>query len=329
MIFHVLLLLASGALLFRAASILVKGINKIALYLKWQKFIIAFFVMAIVGSIPNLFVGISSVIHGVPELAFGDMIGNNTADLTIVVAAAVIFGGSLAAKGAIIQLSALLTIAIAILPLLLIVDGTLGRGDGIVLMLVFVAYSFWLLSKRKSFSSQLDNGVEAPFIEFKEFLKSIAFVGLGIIFLLIAAEGVVRSVSFFAGELNFPVGVLGILVVGLGNSLPELYFSIAAAREKENWIVLGELMGSIIVPATLVIGLIAFLSPIDVPDSSPFSIGRFFLIISAFFFLIFARTDRKITRNEAFFLIGIYITFVASILFAQSGGLDLFHRTFS
>lgn len=329
MIFNLLLLFASGLLLFRAAGILVKGIGKIARYLKWRKFIIAFFVMAIVGSVPNLFVGISSVIHGVPELAFGDMIGNNTADLTLVVAMAVIFGGSLVAKGAVVQLSAVLTIAIAILPLLLIVDGTLGRGDGIVLMLVFVAYSFWLLSKRKGFSDQLENGKDTPLVEFKEFLKSIAFVSLGIVFLLIAAEGVVRSVSFFAGELNFPIGVLGILVVGLGNSLPELYFSVAAAREKENWIVLGELMGSIIVPATLVIGLVAFLSPIHIPDSSPFSIGRFFLILSAFFFLIFARTDRKITRAEALFLLDIYLIFVASILFAQSGGIDLFHRMFS
>lgn len=328
MIFHILLLFASGLLLFRAASILVKGVNKIARYLKWRRFIISFFIMAIVGSVPNLFVGISSVIHGVPELALGDMIGNNTVDLTLVVALSVIFGGSLVARGAIIQLSTLLTIGISILPLLLIVDGTLGKGDGIVLIFVFIAYSFWLLSKRKSFPEKLGDGKDAPLIEFKEFMKSLVFVGLGIIFLLVAAEGIVRSISFFAGEFNLPIAVLGILVVGLGNSLPELYFSVAAAREKENWIVLGELMGSIIVPATLVIGIVAFLSPIHVPDSSPFSIGRFFLILSAFFFLLFARTDRKITRAEALFLLDVYLLFVISILVSQNGGLDLFNRIF-
>lgn len=321
MIFHILLLLGAGFLLFRAADMLVKGISKIAQYLKWREFVIAFFVMAIAGSAPNLFIGVSSALHGIPELSFGDMIGNNTVDLTLVVALAVLFGGTLTAKGAIIQQSALLTIVIAILPLLLIVDGVLGRGDGIVLILVFFAYSVWLLRKRKGFAQPFHDKEEAPLVEFRQFLKNLVLIVVGIALLLVSAEGMVRSASFFADAFQLPIALFGILVIGLGNALPEMYFSIAAARKQQNWIVLGQLMGAVIVPATLVIGIVALIHPIVVPDFSPFSVGRFFLIISAFFFLLFTRTERKITRTEALFLIGLYLVFVAAEIFTQSVGI--------
>lgn len=244
MIFHILLLLVSGLLLFRAADMLVKGIVKIAQYLKWREFVIAFFVMAIAGSAPNLFVGISSAFHGIPELSFGDMIGNNTVDLTLVVALAVLFGGTLAAKGAIIQQSAFLTIAIAILPLLLIVDGVLGRGDGIVLILVFFAYSVWLLRKRKGFAEPFHAGEKTPLIEFRQFLLNLALIVVGIALLLVSAEGMVRSVSFFASAFQLPIALFGILVIGLGNALPELYFSITAARKKRKLDCAGTAHGS-------------------------------------------------------------------------------------
>lgn len=329
MIFHILLLLAAGLLLFRAADMLVQGISKISQYLKWREFVIAFFVMAMAGSAPNLFIGVSSALHGIPELSFGDMIGNNTVDFTLVVALAVLLGGTLVAKGAIIQQSALLTVAIAILPLLLIVDGVLGRGDGIVLILIFFAYSVWLLRKRKGFAEPLDDGEKAPLIEFRQFLKSIVLVVVGIALLLVSAEGMVRSVSFFAEAFQLPIALFGILVIGLGNALPELYFSIAAARKKQNWMVLGQLMGAVIVPATLVIGIVALIHPIEVPDFSPFSVGRFFLIVSAFLFLLFTRTERKITRTEAFFLIGLYIAFVAAEIFTQSKSFSVFTGMFN
>ena len=70
-------------------------------------------------------------------------------------------------------------------------------------------------------------------------------------------------------------------------------------------------MGSVIVPASLVLGLVVLIHPIEGIDLSPFAIGRFFLILSAVLFLIAARTGRKITRKEAFVLLGLYVVFVA------------------
>jgi Ca2+/Na+ antiporter len=103
---------------------------------------------------------------------------------------------------------------------------------------------------------------------------------------------------------------VGILVVGLGNAIPETYFAIIAARKARNWMILGDLMGSVIVATTLVLGIVALIHPIEIVNFSPFAIARFFLIISAMFFLFFVRTERKITTKEALCLLGLYITFV-------------------
>jgi len=283
---------------------------RIARFLGWREFVVAFFVMAFAGSVPNLFVGISSALHKIPQLSFGDIIGGNLIDLTLAVALAALIAKGLSAESKMVQTSSIFTIVVAIQPLLLILDGTLGRMDAIILILTFFVYIFWLFSKKERFTKTYEEDQTPIVKKFKVFIKDLGKVILGISLLLLAAEGMVRSAFFFAESLNLSIALIGILIVGLGNALPEIYFAIASARKGQTWMILGNLMGSIIVPATLVLGIVALICPIKVPDFSPFAIGRFFLIISAIFFLFFVRTGRKITKKEALFLLGIYITFV-------------------
>jgi cation:H+ antiporter len=149
-------------------------------------------------------------------------------------------------------------------------------------------------------------------------LPSLLKMVAGFAFLILAAEGIVRSMSFVAAEFAIPLAVIGILGVGLGNALPELYFAVTAAKRGNSKIILGELMGSVIVLTSLVLGVVAFLTPIAVDNFSPFAIARFFLIISAFFFLLFLRTGRSITKKEALFFVALYIAFVIGELFFQA-----------
>jgi len=104
--------------------------------------------------------------------------------------------------------------------------------------------------------------------------------------------------------------LIGVLVIGLGNSFPEIYFSILCAKRGRPWLILEDLMGAIISPATLVLGIVAFISPFQINDLSPFAIARIFLVLSALFFLVCVRTGQKITKKEAIFLLLIYVGFV-------------------
>ena len=127
--------------------------------------------------------------------------------------------------------------------------------------------------------------------------------------------------QYFSANLGISLSLVGILIVGLGNCFPETYFSIISARKEENWLVLGDLMGSVIVCATLVLGIIAIVAPFEIKDFSPFLIARIFLIIAAVFSLLFIKSDKKITKKEGLFLLFIYIVFLLTEIFLKTNAI--------
>jgi len=311
MSFYVLIFLACCVLLYFSGEWVVGGLMRMARFLGWREFVVAFFVMAFAASLPNLFIGITSALHKIPQLSFGDVAGNNLVALTIAIALAVLISKKeLPAESRTVQTTSIFTIIAALLPLLLILDGKLSRIDGILLIAFFIFYLFWLFSKRERFTKIYDTHKIPIIKEFKLFLKDLGKLILGIMLLIIAAQGIVASAQFFAKSFDITLVLIGVLITGLGSALPEIYFAVASAKRGETWMILGDLMGAVIVPATLVLGIVALIHPIEISDFSPLAIARFFLIISALFFLFFVRTDRKITKKEALFLLSIYLIFV-------------------
>jgi len=314
--FVVFIFLFSCILLSWLSSRLIKSLVQIGKYLQWNEFVITFFVMAFATSLPNFFVDFSAVFRGMPEIALGDIIGGNLIDLTIVLAIAVFFTRKgLPAESQMVQHSAIFTSAIAVLPLFLIADGKLERIDGIILIFAFCFYAWWIFSEKSRFR-KVYNGKKISLInDFQGFLLSLAKIIIFLILLILSSFAVVESARFFAGSLGISLSLVGILIVALGNAFPETYFSIISARQKENWMVLGELMGSVIICATLVLGLIALVSPFEVKNLSIFLTARVFLIVAALFSLLFIRTEKKITRKEGLFLLLIYIVFLLTEVF--------------
>ena len=314
LLFYCLVFILSCCALYLSGNWLVDSLKRISKFLRWRGFIIAFFIVALASTIPNLFVGISAAIHKIPQLSFGDIVGNNLVALTVAVALSVLIGKrSIPTEGKILERSALFTAFVAILPMLLLWDGILGRVDGIILLLVFFFYVLWLASNKerfKVFAGDQEMQVPKIMIEFKVFLKDIGRILISLVFLLLAAEGIVKSAQFFATSFNLSLPIIGILIVGLGNALPEIRFAVASAKAGETEMILGNLMGSIIMPATLVLGIVALICPIVIPDFTPFVVARAFMIISAIAFYIFARRHGKITRKEAIILLLVYVLFV-------------------
>lgn len=325
-----ILFIVSCFALFWSGSRLVASLTKIAKYLGWREFVVAFFIVAFAGAAPNIFVGINSALQGIPELSFGEIVGGNVVDLTLAVALAILISGNaISIKSKMVQDSTVFTAVIAVLPLILILDKSLSRSDGLVLMSAFLIYIIWLFSKEERFRKKYlpkKNGEQAKVLgffsflkpkkkekaidKFKIFIKDLIKAFFYLLLLLVASYGAVKSAQVFAERLNVAVPLVGILIVGLGNALPETYFAIVSARRGRTWLILGDLMGSVIVCATFVLGLVALINPIEAINFSPFVIARLFLIVSAIFFLIFVKTDKKITKTEAALLLSIYLIFV-------------------
>jgi len=311
MILYIFIFIASCALLFWAGNFLVGALIRTARFLSWKEFVVAFLIMSFAASIPELLIGISSALHKIPELSFGNIVGANIIHFSLAVALCALILKGMTVESRTVQTGSVFAVIAAILPLILILDGNLSRLDGISLIFTFMFYITWLFSRKERFIKIYDEVQEKePIRQFRIFLKDLGLLLGGIILLLVSAEGIIRSASFFAQALDVPLALVGILIVGAGTALPETYFCLQVARKGQSWMILGNLMGCTAVTASLVLGIVALIHPIEIPDFSPFAIGRFFLIISAIFFLFFVRTGRKITKKEALFLLGIYITFV-------------------
>lgn len=307
--FHILIFLISCFILAFSSKWLVNTLIRICKFLCWKEFVVAFFIMAFGVSIPNFFVGVISALNKVPELSLGDVIGGNITDLTLIIGIAALFSKvGISAPSRTVQGSSAFTIGIALLPLILITDGVLSRGDSILLFLSFFGYVSWLFSKEERFKKVYDEVSEPLTIKF--FVKNLIFFLFSLIFLLLAAKGIVNSAVFFSNYFNFPIVLIGILVVGLGNCLPELFFSVEAAKKGQDWLILGDLVGCVVITATLVLGVVGLICPIKITDFSLIAISRIFLIISAICFLIFLRTGHRITKKEAMILLVIYFIFV-------------------
>ncbi|MBU3964802.1 sodium:calcium antiporter [Patescibacteria group bacterium] len=310
--FYVLIFIISCVLLYFAGEFLVKGLTRIAKFLGWKEFVVAFLLIAFASSLPNLSLGVSSALHGVPQLSFGDVLGNNMIAMTLAVGLAAFFSrDGITGNSQTIQTTAVFVLVSAILPLLLVADGILSRIDGVLLISFFGCYLYWLFSKKERFSRVYNNERDTQLhFGISNFFKDISRVLLGVIFVIIAAEGIVRSSAFFASTFNLPLVLIGIFVTGAGNALPEIYFSIVLAKRGHNWMILGGLMGAVIIPATLVLGIVSLIHPIEIANFSYGIIARLFLIIASLFFFFSVLTGKKITRKEALVLLGIYIVFI-------------------
>jgi cation:H+ antiporter len=317
MILEIVIFLASILLLSWLSSSFVKTLVQIARYLRWREFIVAFFVMGFAASLPNLFIDLSASLQGLPELAFGDIIGGNLIDLTLIMAIVIFFGKkSVSTDSKMVQGSSIFTFLIAILPVFLIWTGKVTRLEGVILILAFFVYAYWLFSKDDRFKKayratkkEPKSSVIANFI----FVKNIAKMILILLVLTVASQGIIyaaKSFQEFLAPWGVSMALVGVLIVALGNCLPEMYFGIISAKKGEGWMVVGDIMGAVIVPATLVLGIIALVHPFEIKDMSVFLTARIFTVIAAIFFLITVRTGKKITKKEALLLLFIYIIFI-------------------
>ncbi len=317
-LFYVSVFLLSSIMLAIAGDWLVRSLARIARYFGWQEFIAAFFIMSVAVSVPELFIGITAAAEGIPELSFGNIVGANIIHFTLALALATIVLGELKFESVQIRTSVNFTFLFALLPFLLMIDGDLSRADGVILMSSFFIYVLWVFSKRERFSQQYQplalNGHQllSPLEKFRQFMKDVGLFVAGISVLIAASQGIVNSAAFFADIFNIPLVVVGVFIVGLGTALPETYFAVASARRGNAWMVVGNLLGSTVLTASFVLGLVAFIHPIVIVDFSPYVVARAFLVMSAVALLLFSRTEHKITSREAFAMLTLYILFAVA-----------------
>jgi len=270
--------------------------------------------MAFATSLPELFVGITSAISKKPELIIGTIVGSNIIALTVMIGLGALLGKGLDIKGKVLRKASFYGAAYSVLPLVLMLDSVLSKRDGLILLASLVFYFFQLAREEEKFRKVFNNQAKG-WKDFKIFAKDIFLFSFGAGVLLLSAEGVVFSASKLAETFNLSLMVIGAILVALGTSLPEISFETRAIMMGHKTMILGDIIGSVVINASLVLGIVALISPIYISDFSPYLIGTIFTLIACLFFQVFARSDKKITGKEGIVLLGIYVLFVISELY--------------
>jgi cation:H+ antiporter len=300
-----ILLIVGFVLLIKGADLFVDGASSVAAKLKVPSLIIGLTVVSIGTSLPEAAVSVSASLSGNNSISLGNVIGSNIFNLLMVV------GVSSAILPIVTDRDMLkrdmpINIGVTVLLGILLFDGNLSRLEALLLLLLLAAYMFLLIR------SALKNRVEAEETKVLSWAKSIVFIVLGVAAIIGGGQLVVNSAKTIAMALGMSETLVGLTVVAIGTSLPELVTSVVAARKGDSGIAMGNVIGSNLFNILFILGMAGVIKPLTA-DAAFFIDTGILLGISALM-LLFAFTKRKISRVEGITCVLIYVAYTAYII---------------
>jgi len=304
-------------LLIQSGKRVVHSLVVIARYLGMSEFILSFVLVAFATSLPEMTVGINSALGGIPELSFGNILGAVVINFTLVLGIVAIVGGNIALKDYDhFRQNRFFEFALLLSPLLLMLDGSISRIDGGILLLLFAWNLIRLLDiddmilGRKVLRPHLEEHIHHTASSKKEFFKNLAVFVVSVAVLISAAILVVTGAKTISAEIGLSNVLIGILVVSVGTSLPELTIGIRGARSKKGGISLGDIFGASVINSTFTLGMVSMIEPIYLENKTTLWLGIIFTSLAFSSVLFFLRSQKSsITRKEGVVLVLIYLAF--------------------
>lgn len=317
-----IILILGFLLLVKGADFFVDGSSSIAHRFRIPTLIIGLTLVAFGTSAPEAAVSITSALQGKNDITVGNVIGSNIFNLLVVVGiSAYIF--PLKVKKSIITKEFPFALLSSFVLLVLANDAVFHNGtknilsqtDGIILLVLFGIFMYYLidvaLASRAS-SAALEQEMEVEQSKNLSVGMSIFLTIGGIVGIVFGGNMVVDSASVIALQLGMSESLVGLTIVAVGTSLPELVTSIVAARKGESDIALGNVIGSNLFNIFFVLGSSACIHVIAVNSAVFFDM--FFLLVISIITYIFAVTQKSITKMEGVLLTGSYITYLVYIV---------------
>ncbi|MDO4617338.1 MAG: calcium/sodium antiporter [Lachnospiraceae bacterium] len=325
-IFLVVLLLAVGfVLLIKGADVFVDGSSSIAKRFHVPSLIIGLTIVSMGTSLPETAVSITASIGGSNSLAISNAIGSNLFNLMVVIGVCAIMAtvpvGQETIRGD-IPFSAVCAGVLMLLGILGIADVsgmTLGHLDGVLLLLLFAGYLAFLF--RRTMKASKDHRMIPADAEVAEeteenykvlpLSKSLLFIAIGIVGIAVGGDLTVDTASRIAMELGMSETLVGLTIVSIGTSLPELVTSVMAARKNEVGMALGNAIGSNIFNILMVLGIASAISPIALITENIIDIVV--LLVFTLIVWIFAATKKKLNKTEGVIMLLLYVVYAVYI----------------
>jgi cation:H+ antiporter len=308
----VLYLVGGLVLLFVGAEGLIRGSSNLAIKIGITPLVVGLTVVAFGTSTPELVVSLKAALLGNSSISLGNIIGSNIANIALILGVAAIIK-PLNVHAKVIMREIPIMIGISLLLLFLLLDGEIGFIDGLIFVIGLVVY---LIANVMMARKEKNPAVE---IEFKEGLKSklgipisiiLMIVGLGL--LILGANLFVQSAVAIAKKFNVSDAIIGLTIVAIGTSLPELITSIVASYKNEADIAIGNVVGSNVFNILGILGITALIIPISSVGISNIDLGV--MLFTAIILFPLSRTGFSISRFEGAFLLVGYAGYMYYLL---------------
>jgi cation:H+ antiporter len=317
------LLVGGGLLLYFGAEWFIGGASTLALALRIPQLVVGLTVVAYGTSAPEVIVGVEAARGGHGAVALGNVIGSNVANVGLILATAVLIrpakvDGSLRRR----ELP-VLVLSASVVPLLLI-DGIVGRTEGAVLLLGALAYTAWMIrsartgsaladaTKQAAVTSAATDAAGAPAAKKSVLLTVLtALFGLGV--LLVGGRLFVEAAVRIAMNIGLSERLVGLTIVAIGTSLPELVTSVIAARRGHSDIAIGNVIGSNIFNILLCLGAAALAGSVGAPLAT-IALDVSALVLLTLLAAVFIRTERTVARWEGALALFAFIVYLAATI---------------
>lgn len=326
-----ILLVVGLVTLIGGGELLVRGSTQIALKANIPPLVIGLTVVAFGTSSPELFISINSVFDGSPDLAMGNVIGSNICNLGLVLGITALLSPIKVMRSS-IRIDWPIAMFSSFALLFIIIDGDLHILEGICFLLLLSGYVFFRIKKARS-SFLTESAVPIEGIEEgakkNNLTKSILFFVMGCIGLYFGSDWLVQGAKNIAESFGVSQRIIGITLMAIGTSLPELVTSSVAAYRKETDLALGNLLGSNIFNILMILGVTSIITPIHISNDFRFSSAIYdftlgakdwtmellrydivWMVIITLITLPFLINKRRVQRYEGGILLGVYFIYI-------------------
>ena len=314
-------LIVGFVLLVKGADFFVEGASSIASKLKVPSLIIGLTVVSMGTSAPEAAVSITSSVQAITQsnpmlnsIALGNIVGSNIFNFLMVVGISSVILPILTDKE-ILMRDMPINLGVTAVLLVMLLDGKLGRFESIILLVLFAAYIFMLIR------SAMKNRTEAEELKVHGWAKSIIFLVVGLAGVIGGGQLVVNGAKTIAAQLGMSETLIGLTVVAIGTSLPELVTSVVAAKKGNSGIAMGNVVGSNIFNILFILGMAGSIAPISLAAvaAKEFIIDTIFLIGICVVMWFFAFSKKKTGRIEGAACIAIYVAYTTYIILRAYG----------
>ncbi len=300
----ILVLIVGLAVLIAGADMLVRGAAQLARVMGLSAFAIGVTVVAFGTSAPELFASIGAAVQGVPDLAIGNVVGSNTANILLILGVgALIVPIGVHRRVRLVELPIMLAITAGAAVILM--DSMISRIEGVILFAGLIGYVIFIVkAHRVDIESEGDEVVTHP----KSIWMDVLLIVVGIIGLGLGAKGLVWGSSELALKIGVPAGIVGTTIVAFGTSLPELAATVRAALSKESDMAVGNVVGSNVFNLLSVLGITSLIKPLSMP--SDMSVHVWVMLSVSLFFVLLMFVKSVLSKGIGLIFVGMYVSYI-------------------